>query len=248
MSNRHGWMDEETAAEELALPIEVVQEAVKRGLLPALVIKGHVRISRDAMIDIASQSVSSKREVLDVAIANANQVSNSKEESIPVPLGLNWKDELTKIGDFSHFWPQKREHYGNGNNKEDYTQAWAGSIILASTPISVKVGRASRKNRGRLTVFFDKSPVSESCETADGKHWASLVKPDGKKILSVGQIRPSLYQSARLESYREATGMTGIGVPRGLAVVIGIDDMRSSVHHAAARWLGKRSYPLVAAS
>jgi hypothetical protein len=44
--------------------------------------------------------------------------------------------------------------------------------------------------------------------------------------------------------YRQATGTGGIGVPNDLALVVGADDYRSAVHHAAARRLGRERYPV----
>ena len=90
--------------------------------------------------------------------------------------------------------------------------------------------------------------MCEFVETEDGEHWASLIKPDGKKVLRPGRTPPPLYQHARLEPYREITDYntwsegSGTGIPKGIAVVIPMDDYRSAIHHAAARWLGKRGH------
>ena len=71
-----------------------------------------------------------------------------------------------------------------------------------------------------------------------------LLKVNGKATLRAGVPVPALYCRSRLLPYQEATGFTGPGRTKGLAVVITADDMKSAVHHAAARWLGKRGQDL----
>jgi len=48
----------------------------------------------------------------------------------------------------------------------------------------------------------------------------------------------------KVAPYPEASGMSSSGRPRGLAVIIGRDDLKSAVHHAAARQLGKLGRPI----
>jgi len=157
-----------------------------------------------------------------------------------MPPGLKWLNELTPGEDFVHKWPT--------GNLAQYTQVQDGRISLLTSEFPVKVGRASRYDRGRLTVFFNTVAIAEFIETIDGQHWASLIKPDGKKVLQPGQTIPALYRRAEVEPYREITDYkrwsrgTGMGIPKGMAVVIPMDDYRSAVHHASARWLGKRGH------
>ncbi len=160
--------------------------------------------------------------------------------SIPVPLGLVWTRELARSQEFVHDWPRE----GGGGNAERFYQAWLGVVSLLRKEAVVKVGECIRHDREGLTVFFDGEPITEFIETADGEGWASLIKPNGKRVLKVSETPPPFYARAHVESYREVSGLCGIGIPKGMAVVVRKGDYRSVVHHAAARWLAKRNLPV----
>ena len=70
------------------------------------------------------------------------------------------------------------------------------------------------------------------------------MKLDGKATLRPGDPVPALYRRSRLLPYQEATGFTGPGRTKGMALIINANDVESAVHHAAARWLGKRGRAL----
>jgi hypothetical protein len=179
-----------------------------------------------------------------------------------------WIEDLTEAPAFTIPWPKT----GGGAKEEEYPRAWRGVISLNGERLEVRAGECVRLDRGRLTILFLRTPVCEFvatidgqgcrslgrlrptcvvCEfvaTIDGRGWAGIIKPNGRRVLSPGETRPAFYRGARIASYRDVTGMTGSGVPKGLAVVVGRDDYRGAVHHAAARWLGKRGAPVEPAS
>lgn len=232
------WLTEEQAADWLKLPVEVVREAVQGNELPALIIKNHVRISSQALLTLGAHSDTSTHN--GTAETPAAEVVPAGDGRLPPPTALTWLNEIAPAPAFTIPWPKK----GGGTHDEAYPQAWSGLITLNGDQVEVKVGECIRDGRGRLTVMFDRTPICEFVATVDGQNWASIIKPDGKHVLAVGQTPPRLYRGARVEPYRDVTGMTGTGVPKGLAVVVSGDDYRSTVHHAAARWLGKHRFPV----
>ncbi len=158
---------------------------------------------------------------------------------LPMPAGAAWLTPLESTAAFDHRWPAQGGHFD-----ETYPKAWRGRVRIGDTEHSVLVGECQRYDRGRLSVFLDRYPLAEFMDTADGAGWASLIKPDGRKTAVPGQGLPALYRDARVVSYREVTGVSGSGHPTGLALVIARDDLRSAVHHAVARQLGKLGRPL----
>ena len=160
--------------------------------------------------------------------------------SIPIPHGLVWTRGLEYSQAFMHTWPRE----GGGGNAEQFYQGWQGVVSLLRKETGVKVGECVRHHRKGLTVFFDDKPITQFIETADREAWASLIKPDGKRVLKASETPPPLYGRAHVESYRAVSGLCGVGVPKGMAVVVRKGDYRSVVHHAAARWLAKRKLPV----
>ncbi len=160
--------------------------------------------------------------------------------SIPTPHGLIWTRGLEHSQAFMHTWPRD----GGGGNAERFDQGWQGAVSLLRKERGVKVGECIRHHRKGLTVFFDDNPITQFIETADREAWASLIKPDGKRVLKASETPPPLYGRAHVESYRAVSGLSGVGVPNGMAVVVKKGDYRSVVHHAAARWLAKRKLPV----
>lgn len=242
MSQESPWMSEEQAADWLGIPREAIREAVRSGEIPALVIRDFVRISQDALLGLAATSFSSAH--VAATPPTATRPEPQTDSGLPIPDMMSWIENLAQTEEFSIPWPQT----GGGSHSERYPAAWRGIILLNNTRIEVKVGECIRHDRGRLTVLFDRSPICEFVATTDGEGWASVIKPDGKKVLNTLDDAPPLYRNAHIASYRDATGMTGIGVPKGLAVLVARNDHRSTVHHAAARWLGKHRFPVVPAA
>lgn len=236
MANGSEWLSVEQAAEWLGVPAHAVRGAVQSGGIPALVIGDYVRVSRDALLGRAAAPVAGRAvPVIPVAVTEARPQFAG---GLPVPDGLAWVEELVEADEFTIRWPKT----GGGGNEEVYPMAWRGVVLLNKVKMEAKVGQCIRHDKGRRTVLLDKNPVAEFVDTSDGR-WASVIKPDGKKTLAVGVVPPPLYLNARIGSYRDATGLTGIGVPKGLAVILDDDDLRGHVHHAAARWLGRNRFP-----
>lgn len=242
------WLDEEAAAAWLAIPVDVVREAVRAGAIPALHVGPFVRISRSALIEAARgappKSSPEPAEQDEDDWASDERVSAaltrpSFRGGLPTPAGLRWASDLADDAPFTYIWPQPKGQ----RLEERYDRVWTGEIVLHERPIAVRVGEGVRQGRGRLVVFFDRAPICEFVETRDGR-WASLIKPDGKKSLSPEATPPPLYRATEVAPYREVTDMRGSGVPKSLAVVLPRDDRESAVHHAAARWLGRRGLPL----
>lgn len=234
------WMSVEQASQWLGVPVEAVREAVRSGAVPALVISNYVRVSRTALLGRAATPAAIRQTP---ATPLAATQARSENGGLPVPAGFSWVEDLAQADEFTINWPRT----GGGSNPETYPSAWRGVITLNRVRMEAKVGECVRHDRGRLTVLFDRNPICEFVATVDGQGWASVIKPDGKKVLTSNEALPALYLNARIASYREATGMSGIGVPKGLAVIVARDDLRGTVHQAAARWLGKNRFPVIPA-
>jgi len=156
-------------------------------------------------------------------------------------------EPLAAAPQFEHWWPRKRTDDNPATSSEEiYPVAWSGVTDLLGHKIAVLVGQSRPRGDGRprVTVFFDEYPEAEFAQSANRDGWASAIKVNGKSTLKSGDSIPELYRRSRLLPYQEATGFTGPGRTKGLALVIASDDMVSAVHHAAARWLGKRGHRL----
>jgi len=239
------WISEGEAARWLGVSAQDVREAVRRGGLPALRIGGQVRLSRTALIAAAGGNSNAQNRAADSASSAAlsgGHETNEENTGIPAPAELRWRQALAPSEPFEQQWPRQ----GGGSDPEWYPHAWAGAITLAGSERRVVVGESTGDvrldNRRRLLVLLDAYPTAEFAPTVDGCGWASVIKPDGRRTIPAGDPLPRLYRHARVEPYREATGLSGRGRPKGLAVVIDHDDIQSAVHHAAARWLGRNGY------
>jgi excisionase family DNA binding protein len=235
------WMSVEQTSQWLGVPVDAVREAVRSGAIPALVIGGYVRVSRAALLGRAAVPVTMRQAPAIPVVATQARPEGG---GLPVPAGFSWVEDLAEADEFIINWPRT----GGGSNPETYPSAWRGVITLNGVRMEAKVGECVRHDRGRLTVLFDRNPICEFVATTDGQGWASVIKPDGKKVLTSNEALPLLYLNARIASYREATGLSGIGVPKGLAVVVARDDLRGTVHQAAARWLGRNRFPVIPAA
>jgi len=171
------------------------------------------------------------------AVENAPIEKQIVSSSLPMPEGMSWIEELTIDKPFSHVWPTQIDKY---------LHAWKGLIALQGKRVNIKIGEMELDGCGRLVVFFNKEPICEFAETLDHKGWTSLIKPNGRKVLQMGETPPILYQGMSIESYRTISGLTR--APRGAAIVITKEDLRSAVHHAVARWLGRRNFPIKAST
>ncbi len=183
-------------------------------------------------------TVETLRKTRDRRRARSDRVA--RHPGVPAPRGLIWDRTLTSAPAFTHFWPKN----GGGKAAEQFGRNWHGSIAIHGKEMKVMVGECTRHDRAGLTVFFDSTPISEFIETSDGNGWASVIRPDGRRALKVSETPPSFYLKARVERYRDISGLRGRGVPNALAVVVGKDDLPSVVHHAAARWLAKNRFPV----
>jgi hypothetical protein len=163
-----------------------------------------------------------------------------RHAGVPAPRGLIWDRTLTSAPAFTYFWPKN----GGGKAAEEFGRNWQGFIAIRGKEMKVRIGECTRHKRPGLTVFFDSTPIIEFIETSDGNGWASVIRPDGRRALKVSETPPPFYFKARVERYRDISGLSGRGVPNALAVVVGKDDLPSVVHHAAARWLAKNRYPV----
>ena len=235
MEHTAEWLTEQTTADWLGVPVQAVQLGIAAGELPVLALAGEVRISRTALLELARRKTATDGH----ASAAARPAAPELLDELPAPAGFSWLGELTPTAGFVHGWPQ----HGGGYYKEPYPDAWEASIRLKGRDQTIKVGRSSGQERNdkrpRLTVFLDAFPVAEFIPTADGTKLASVIKPNGKKTISSPADLPALYRNIATASYTVATGLSGIGRPKGLAVLINPDDLRSAVHHAAARRLGR---------
>ena len=176
------------------------------------------------------------------AVLPTGRETTEKNTGIPAPAELKWRQALAPSEPFGQDWPRQ----GGGSVPEWYPHAWAGAITLAGSERLVVVGESTGDqrldNRRRLLVLLDGYPTAEFAPTVDGRGWASVIKPDGRRTIPAGDPLPRLYRHARVEPYREATGLSGRGRPKGSAVVIDRDDIQSALHHAAARWLGRNGH------
>lgn len=239
------WISEGEAANWLGVPIRAVQEAIKRGELPALRFGRQVRLSRTALIAAAGGNSDTQNLAAwsgSPAGPSGGRETDEEDTGVPAPAQLEWRQALAPSEPFEQGWPRE----GGGSAPERYPHSWAGAITLAGSERRVVVGESTGDerldNRRRLLVLLDAYPTAEFAPTVDGLGWASVIKPDGRRTIPAGDPLPRLYRHARVEPYREATGLGGRGRPKGSAVVIDHDDIQSAVHHAAARWLGRNGY------
>jgi excisionase family DNA binding protein len=235
------WLTEDEAAEWLLVSRETLQEAIKTGQLPVLRLGSHIRINRDIVLKLASGSIPP------VGV-EAITVSDDTDNCIPVPLGMQWVEELVLIDPFEYKWPQKKEKPDDpGFLIVVYSPGWQGKISLQGREYTVRIGQgtgAMPSNEKKLDVFLNGVNLCVFSKTFDEQGWASIIKPDGKRNLGVDETPPALYRRTKIGSYRDVTGLAGSGVPHAAAVIIAKDDMRSVAHHAAARWLGRNHLPV----
>lgn len=234
-------------AEGLDVPVSAVMAAIEAGQLPALRLGSHVRISRQALEKAATEPLpavvadvipGAEEEMVPMADIDGSGASDTRP-GIPRPERFEWIGEIQPADSFTYSWPQA-SGAEPGASDEFYQRAWRAAINLNGHAASVRVGEATRHERGRLTVWIDGHPTAEFRETVDGQHWASLIRPDSRSVLRAGEPVPPLYRGTRVESYREVTGLAGRGIPNGRAAIIARDDLRSAVHHAAARWFPRQ--------
>jgi excisionase family DNA binding protein len=239
------WMSEGEAADWLGVSVRDVREAISRGALPVLRLGRQVRLSRTALIAAAGGNGDTQNLPADSANPAGPPGGRDVNEGnigIPAPAELRWRQVLVSSEPFEQGWPRK----GGGSAPERYPYAWTGVIALVGSERRVVVGESTGDerldNRRRLLVLLDAYPTAEFAPTVDGLGWVSLIKSDGRRTIPPGDPLPRLYRHARVEPYREATGLSGRGRPNGQAVVIDHDDIQSAAHHAAARWLGRNGY------
>lgn len=245
------WLTVEEAADWLAVPVKAVGDAARAGQLPTLTIGGFVRISREALLDMARDG-GVDHLTGSVLPATLHEPATSGTDSavetagrqpptthgVPQPLGLTWLWNMEPGAAFDYLWPSGEDAH--------YELAWEGKISLHGKPVAVRVGQYQGEQHGdvsRLAALFDGVPICEFRATVNGDGWAGLIKPDGKKTVPAGGALPSLYLNSHVELYNEAIGVNRQGIPKAAAVVLEVDDITSVVHHAAARWLGKNGYP-----
>ena len=247
MARFEDFLTPQQVAEGLDVPVSAVMAAIETGQLPALRLGSHVRISRQALQKAATETVPAI--VADVALDAEEEIvptvdldgsgASDMWPGIPRPERFEWIGEIQPADSFTYSWP-RASGTEPGASDEFYERAWRASINLNGHVASVRVGETTRHERGRLTVWIDGHPTAEFRETIDGQHWASLIRPDSRSVLRAGESVPPLYRGTRVESYREVTGLAGRGIPNGRAAIIARDDLRSAVHHAAARWFPRQ--------
>lgn len=234
-------MSVEEVSEWLGRTVAEVRAAIAAGSIPALMVGVEPLVNREAVIRASMRPRESGS--APTAIGASGATVAQRVMGLPRPKGFRWVEPLAEADAFTHGWPQT----GGGYSNEVYDRAWSGRVSLHGVEMDVRAGVAERYGMGRLTVWLGPTVVCEFSETVSGD-WASLVRiydDDGHKhILREGETQPPLYQSAVIEPYRAVTGRSGSGVPKGMAVVVGVDDLGSAVHQAAARWLGWKRFPL----
>jgi hypothetical protein len=174
--------------------------------------RGLRRISRDALFGRAAAPITVR--AVPVAPVAASQPRQQLGGGLAVPEGLSGIQELIEAEEFTIRWPKT-----GGGHEEIYPTAWRGVVVPNKVKMDAKVSQCIRHDKGRRTILLDKNPVAEFVETSDGR-WASVIKPDGKKTLAMGEEAPPLYLNARVGSYHDATGLSGIGVPKGMAIIL----------------------------
>ena len=232
------WFTEDEAAAWLSVPLEAIQEAIKTGKLPVLHIGSYIRINRDSVLKLVSRSIPPV----------GTEATTVTDSHIPIPQGMQWVEELVRTDPFKYKWPKKKEKPDNpGFWIATYSPAWQGIISLQGEEYTVRIGQGSGdwpNNARKLDVFLNNVNLCVFSKTLDEQGWASVIKSDGKKNLGVDETPPVLYRRTKVGSYRDVTGMAGSGVPYAAAIIVAKEDMRSVVHHAAARWLGRNHFPV----
>lgn len=227
----HDWLDEDEAAVWLRVPVTDLQAALDAGQLPGVRIGSAWRLRRDALIAAAGRA--------STPVLSVGRVT----DPLPRPRGLIWV-----TADFKRL-PGYSYRFGSGGT-EDYSEALAGQVAIFSDVVDVIVGTSAgprADGRRRRVVFFNNYVMYEFIETPEQTRWAAIIRPDGSHYAAQPADLPPLYHAAPVEPYRTATGLTGRGRSTGLALVLRDDDLRSAVHHAAAKWLANRGHEVVAA-
>lgn len=232
------WLTIEETAGWLGVPVYAVTAAIAAGQIPVLRLAEHVRISKTSLLGSVS---------IYHTVAPPAPSSGPATESLPQPKGLVWLSDLVAAESFSQRWPTKA---GDAANISHFLEAWKAQLTLLNEPHAVRIGadhgRTEQKSNDapdRLFIFFDKVPMVEFMEIGgDHDGWASLIKVNGNKSLLLAEQLPPLYRQARVAPYADITERRAMGRSNGLAVVIARDDLRSCVHHAAARWLARNGH------
>ena len=180
------WISEGEAANWLGVPIRAVQEAIKRGELPALRFGRQVRLSRTALIAAAGGNSDTQNLAAwsgSPAGPSGGRETDEEDTGVPAPAQLEWRQALAPSEPFEQGWPRE----GGGSAPERYPHSWAGAITLAGSERRVVVGESTGDerldNRRRLLVLLDAYPTAEFAPTVDGLGWASVIKPDGRRTI-----------------------------------------------------------------
>jgi len=147
---------------------------------------------------------------------------------VAMPEGMSWMQDLSLANPIDHTFP--------GGQRVHFSEVWRGSIALNSATREVQVAYSGGDDEERLVVFLDGWGVAEFPQTYQGE-WASLIKPDSRHSIDVGDPVPDVYRNARIENYRTVTGRPQVW--NKACVVIVRADLWSAVHHAASRALAR---------
>jgi excisionase family DNA binding protein len=247
MNAQQDWFTPEELAEWLRVPEAAVHEAISSGEITAYRLGGHIRIDRAAFLESVAAApdtpISAPLSAADTAETNAADTTETATH-LPPPPELAWVAELRSTDLPPYRWPPEPD---GERLVTTFDEAWAGRISLRGVPHRVAVGAdymRSKKHRSdkpdRLIAFIDGRPVAEFIETGgDPAAWASLIKVADNSSLHAREQLPDLYKRAKVAPYADVTGGRQRGRSNGLAVVIARDDVRSAVHHAAAKELAR---------
>jgi len=239
MPEEKEWLSIAEFARWVGISANTIRQEVEAGNLPIVRFGSEIRINRDLVLQLAAAKMSLASERVPEPAHIAGDIDNH-DSHIAMPRGMSWIEKPTPIPPFEHKWPHRAE---DPENVEHYDAGWRGKIFLLEKEYVVLIGKTTRLNRGRLTIFFNGMSMCEFTETREGG-WASLIKPDGKRMCGLDETPPALYRRTKIGAYREATGLTGRGIPAAAAVLIDKEDLVSAVHHATARWLARHHFPV----
>ena len=201
-------------AQNLQVPVEVIESEIVAGRLRALHIGEAKRIQESELNSYMKQALSS------------SAGNNADKPVASVPIDLHPADK------FIHKWPDGLE--------EEYTDVQEGVVRHDGRDHHVKVGfthnrKVAGKQRRRSLVLVDKYPTVEfvARDMAKNGPMVSIIRDRRRKQLPPGAAPPPEYAGMPVGSYREI--VDGPNARNGLVVICDSGELGTMIRHALIR-------------
>jgi len=211
------WLSPDEAAANLRVPPKTVLEEIEAGRLNVVRVGGELRIRKEDLL------------------------TPGRDHSPPRPTGEFLLDEVEPAPAFRWKWPSEK----GTTNEEQCPEAFRTRARISDgrvLPILIGVTQrtAAGKERKRILVVVDGSPVVEFVGGDDPHVVAGIVKPEGdsQRHLRNGEPVPPAYESLDTRPYNEV--VRGPHASSGIAVVCDESDYKTMILHALIRWTVKK--------